>query len=41
MDENGEDIPLYQASLALYRELDDPAGMASALRGWGAPGQPG
>src|SRR5262249_52571661 len=36
MDENGEDVPLYQASLALYQELDDRAGMATALRGWGA-----
>ena len=36
MDENGEDIPLYQASLALARELDDRVGMATALRGWGA-----
>ena len=36
MDENGEDIPLYQASLDLYRDLDDRAGMATALRGWGA-----
>ena len=36
MDENGEDIPLYEESLALYRGLADRAGMAFALRGLGA-----
>jgi predicted ATPase len=36
MDENGEDIPLYEASLALYREIDDRGGVAFALRGLGA-----
>jgi predicted ATPase len=36
MDDNGEDIPLYEESLALYRELDDRQGMAFALRGLGA-----
>jgi non-specific serine/threonine protein kinase len=36
MDENGEDLPLYEESLALYRGLGDRAGMAYALRGLGA-----
>jgi non-specific serine/threonine protein kinase len=36
MDENGEDIPLYQESLTLYRGLSDRWGMAFALRGLGA-----
>jgi len=35
MDENGEDLPLYEESLALYRRLDDRWGMAFALRGFG------
>ncbi len=36
MDENGEDLPLYEESLVLYRGLDDRGGMAFALRGLGA-----
>ncbi len=36
MDENGEDIHLYEESLALYRGLADRAGIAFALRGLGA-----
>jgi predicted ATPase len=36
MDETGEDIPLYDESLRLCRELDDRWGMAFALRGIGA-----
>jgi non-specific serine/threonine protein kinase len=36
MDENGEDIPLYEESLALFRRLGDRSGMAFTLRGLGA-----
>ena len=36
MDENGEDIRLYEESLALYRGLADRTGMAFSLRGLGA-----
>jgi len=36
MDENGDDIPLYEESLTLYRGLGDRWGMAFALRGLGA-----
>ncbi len=36
MDEDGNDIPLYEASLTLYRELEDGWGQAFALRGLGA-----